>query len=43
MNDVRTVLLSAAFVEKLELIWMCCGWRVDLLCFHVVAGVSMKT
>ena len=24
-----TVLLSAAIVEKLELIWVCCGWRVD--------------
>jgi hypothetical protein len=22
-----TVLLSAAIVEELELIWMCCGWR----------------
>jgi len=26
-----TVLLSAAIVEKLELIWVCCRWRVDLL------------
>jgi hypothetical protein len=25
-----TVLLSAAIVEELELIWLCCGWRVDL-------------
>jgi hypothetical protein len=33
MNDVRTVLLSAAVVEKLELIWVCCRWRVDLLMF----------
>ena len=24
-----TVLLSAAIVEELELIWVCCGWRVD--------------
>jgi hypothetical protein len=22
-----TVLLSAAIVEKLELVWVCCGWR----------------
>jgi hypothetical protein len=22
-----TVLLSAAIVENLELIWVCCGWR----------------
>ena len=22
-----TVLLSAAIVEELELIWVCCGWR----------------
>jgi len=33
MNDVHTVLLSAAIVEELELIWVCCGWRVDLLWF----------
>jgi hypothetical protein len=33
MNNVRTVLLSAAIVEKLELIWACCGWRVDLFMF----------
>jgi hypothetical protein len=33
MYDVRIVLLSAAIVEELELIWACCGWRVDLLLF----------
>ena len=43
MNDVRTVLLPAAIVEEWELIWVCCGWRVDLFCFHVVADVSMTT
>jgi hypothetical protein len=42
MNDVRTVLLSAAIVEELELIWLCPGWRVDLFYFHVVADVSIK-
>jgi hypothetical protein len=35
------LLLSAAIVEELELIWVCCWWRVDLFCFHVVADVSM--
>jgi len=35
------VLLSAAIVEELELIWVCCRWHVDLFCFHVVADVSM--
>jgi hypothetical protein len=34
------VLLSAAIVEELELIWVCCRWHVDLFCFHVVADVS---
>jgi len=33
MNDVRTVLLSVAIVEELELLWVCCGWRVDLFFF----------
>ena len=33
------VLLSAAIVEELELIWVCCRWRVDLFCFHVVTIV----
>jgi hypothetical protein len=33
MNDVRTVLLSVAFVEELELIWVCCVWRVDIFLF----------
>jgi hypothetical protein len=33
MNDVRTVLLSAAIVEELELIWVCCRWGVDLFLF----------
>ena len=28
MNDTRTVLLSAAIVEELELIWVCCRWCV---------------
>jgi hypothetical protein len=28
-----TVLLSVAFVEELELILVCCGWRVDLFLF----------
>ena len=28
-----TVLLSAAIVEELELIWVCCRWRVDLFMF----------
>jgi len=27
------VLLSAAIVEELELIWVCCGWRNDLFLF----------
>jgi len=27
------VLLSAPIVEKLELIWVCCWWRVDLFRF----------
>jgi hypothetical protein len=30
-GDRYTVLLFAAIVEKLELIWMCCGYRVDQL------------
>jgi hypothetical protein len=34
------VLLSVAIVEELELIWVCCGWRVDLFCFHLVADVK---
>jgi hypothetical protein len=25
----HTVLLSAAIVEELELIWVCCGWRTQ--------------
>jgi len=25
-----TVLLSAAIVEELEMIWVCCGWRTLL-------------
>jgi hypothetical protein len=33
MNNVRTVMLSAAIVEESELIWVCCGWRVDLFLF----------
>jgi hypothetical protein len=33
MNDVRTVLLSAAIVKELELILVCCRWHVDLLLF----------
>jgi hypothetical protein len=41
MNDLHTVLLSAAIVEELELIWMC-GWRVDLFLFHVVAEVNIR-
>jgi hypothetical protein len=41
VNDVRTVLLSAAIVEKLELIRVCCRWRVDLFMFSCVADVSM--
>jgi hypothetical protein len=36
-----TVLLSSAIVEDLELIWVCCGWRVDLFFYHVVADVSI--
>jgi hypothetical protein len=28
-----TLLLSAAIVEELELIWVCCGWHVDLFLF----------
>jgi len=31
------VLLSAAIVEELKLISVCCRWRVDLFYFHVVA------
>jgi hypothetical protein len=27
------LLLSATVVEKLELIWVCCRWRVDLFVF----------
>jgi len=27
------VVLSAAIVEKLGLIWVCCRWRVDLFMF----------
>jgi hypothetical protein len=27
------ILLSAAVVEELELIWVCCRWRVDLFFF----------
>jgi len=27
------LLLSAAIVEELELIWVCCRWRVDLFLF----------
>ena len=38
---VTPLLLSAAIVEELELIWVCCGWRVDLFMSHVVADVSM--
>jgi hypothetical protein len=30
-----TVLLSAAIVEELELVWMCCGW-----CTLLKKGVS---
>jgi heme A synthase len=26
-GNLYTVLLSAAIVEELELIWVCCGWR----------------
>jgi len=33
MNDVRTVLLSAAIVEELELISVCCRWHVYLVLF----------
>ena len=32
MNDVP-VLLSAAIVEELELMWVCCGWGVTLFLF----------
>jgi len=28
MNDVRN-----RIVEELELIWVCCGWRVDMFLF----------
>jgi len=48
MNDVHTVLLSVAIVEKLELIWVC-GWRVDMFFFscgcwrkHGVYGQKLK-
>jgi hypothetical protein len=37
------VLLSVAIVEDLELIWVRCGWRVDLFCFHVFADVSLAS
>jgi len=30
------VLLPAAVLEQLGLICVCCRWRVDLFCFHVV-------
>jgi hypothetical protein len=33
MNDVHTVMLSAAIVEELELIWVFCGWGVDLFLY----------
>jgi hypothetical protein len=26
-GNLYTVLLSAAIVEELELVWVCCGWR----------------
>jgi hypothetical protein len=43
MNDVRTVLLSAAIVEKLELIWVCCGCRVDLFVFPALQMFSLDS
>jgi len=36
MNDVLSVLLSVAIVEELELIWVCCRWRIDLFLFSRV-------
>jgi len=38
MNDARTVLLSVAIVEELELIWVCCRGRVDLFMFCAPEG-----
>jgi hypothetical protein len=40
MNDVHTVLLSAAIMEELELIWVCCGWHIDLLKESVLVLVT---
>jgi len=31
-GNCYTVLLSAAIVEELELIWVCCGWRKPPTC-----------
>ena len=36
------VLLSVAIVEKLELIGVCCMWRVDLFLFSCVCFVLLK-
>jgi hypothetical protein len=35
MNDVHTALLSVAIVEEMELMWVCCEWRIDLFLLNV--------
>jgi hypothetical protein len=33
---VTPLLLSAAFVEELELVWVCCGWRTHAATYCVI-------
>jgi hypothetical protein len=41
MTDVHNLLLSAAIVEELELIWVFVRGVLICFCFHVIADVSM--
>jgi len=41
-GNCHTVLLSAAIVEELELVPVCCGWRMICFCFHVVSDISLQ-
>jgi len=43
MNYIHTRTVVCCYRGKLELIWVCCGWRVDLFwfscgCWHILLG-----
>ena len=37
---VTPLLLSAAIVEKLELVWVCCGWRTAVTAWQIPDSVD---